>query len=112
MFTAQAVHDERLAAKTAGRQPAPRRCYAGLIFTGTPRGSFGLEFVPQITADEDELLVEIHAKSLENVADALTRVVESGSFEEAVGSVPSPVLQPLKQFSKCWREQRRTQACI
>ncbi len=70
----------------------------GLMFTGTPRGSFGLEFVPVSSADEDESLRDVHARSLENVADALARVVEGDSFEDAVSNIPSPVLQPLKQF--------------
>ena len=99
MFTEQAIHDERLAAKTSGRQRRPRGApVPGLLFIGTPRGSFGLEFAPQ--AGEDDSLLDVHARSLENIADALTRVVGSGSmsFDDIVGSIPSRVLQPLKQF--------------
>ena len=70
----------------------------GLMFTGTPRGSFGLEFVPGGGLEEDESLHDVHARSLENVADALARVVEGDSFEDAVSNIPSPVLQSLKQF--------------
>jgi hypothetical protein len=99
MFTEQAIHDERLAARTTGRQRRPRGApIPGLWFTGTPRGSFGLEFSPQI--GEDESLLEVHAQSLENIADALTRVAASGSLslDEIVSNIPSRVLQHLKQF--------------
>ena len=101
MFTGQAMHDERDAARKAGRQRRPRGAsMPGLLFTGTPRGSFGLEFVPQPT--EDGLLLEVHARSLRNVADALVRVAgsKSESLDEVVQSIPSRVLQPLKQFLK------------
>jgi len=101
MFTEQAIHDERLTAQAAGRQRRPRGApMPGLLFIGTPRGSFGLEFSPQI--GDDVSLLEVHARSLENIADALTRVVESGasSLDEIVSSIPSRVLQPLKQFLK------------
>jgi hypothetical protein len=99
MFVEQALHDERLAAKTAGRARRPRGATTpGLLFTGTPRGSFGLEFVPQM--GEDDSLLAIHANSLVNVADALIRVAESSamSLDEIVEGVPPRVLQPLKQF--------------
>jgi hypothetical protein len=101
MFTEQAIHDEREAAKIAGRQRRPRGAPTpGLYFTGTPRGSFGLEFVPQPT--EDESLLEVHAKSLGNVANALVLVAgsDSQSLDQAVQQIPSRVLQPLKQFLK------------
>jgi len=99
MFTEQAIHDERLAAQNAGRQRRPRGVpKPGLLFVGTPRGSFGLEFAPQI--GEDDSLLDVHAHSLENIADALTRVAASGeqSLDEIVSSIPSRVIQPLKQF--------------
>lgn len=101
MFTAQAIHDERETAKTAGRQRRPRGTPTpGLLFIGTPRGSFGLEFVPQPT--EDAALLDVHAKALGNVADAIVRVVESDSrgLDEAIKTIPSAVLQPLKRFMK------------
>jgi hypothetical protein len=99
MFTEQALHDERIAAKNAGRQRRPRGASTpGLLFTGTPRGSFGLEFMPQI--GEDDALLDVHAKSLVNVADALIRVAESdsASLDEVVKGIPSRVLQPLISF--------------
>ena len=76
MFMEQAIHDERTAAQAAGRarrrrgSPAP-----SLLFTGTPRGSFGLEFVPQKATDE--ALLPVHSQSLKKVADALVRISES-----------------------------------
>jgi hypothetical protein len=100
MFTEQALHDERVAAKEAGRERRPRGAATpSLIFTGTPRGSFGMEFVPRSAED---FLVAVHAKSLSNVADALIRVADSDStsFKDVVGSIPARMLQPLKQFLK------------
>ena len=56
MFVEQALHDERMMAKDAGRNRRPRGSPAPeLLFVGTPRGSFGLEFVPQ-TPDDPTLL--------------------------------------------------------
>lgn len=105
MFTEQAIHDERMAAKHAGRQRRPRGASTpGLLFTGTPRGSFGLEFVPKASGDDS--LIDIHAQSLVNVADTLTRVAESqpGSLDEILSNIPSRVLQPLTQFLKTLAE--------
>jgi hypothetical protein len=101
MFTEQALHDERLAAKASGRQRRPRGAAAPcLLFTGTPRGSFGLEFVPQLR-DDDSLTV-VHAQSLVHVAEALTRVAESDaqSLDKTLSEMPPRVIQPLKQFLK------------
>jgi hypothetical protein len=98
MFTEQALHDEREAARKAGRHRRRRGTPTpALLFTGTPRGSFGLEFVPQVT-EEDSL--EIHAQSLRHVADALVLVAESESraLDDAVNKIPARVLQPLKSF--------------
>ena len=99
MFVAQAVHDERIAAKNSGRQRRPRGAETpGLLFTGTPRGSFGMEFVPQLS--DDRSLLAVHAQSLVNVADALAKVVhsDSASLNRAVDEIPATVLKPLKQF--------------
>jgi hypothetical protein len=101
MFTEQAIHDERIAAKNAGRQRRPRGAPTpGLLFTGTPRGSFGLEFVPLF--QDDDSLMDVHSQSLVNIAKSLTRVVESdaASLDEVVSGIPPRVLQPLKQFLK------------
>lgn len=101
MFIEQALHDEREAARKAGKQRRPREAsYPGLLFTATHRGSFGLEFVPQTT--EDGALLEIHASSLINVAEALERVAgnDAASLDEAIQPIPAPMLHPLKQFFK------------
>lgn len=99
MFVEQALHDERLAAESAGRKRRPRgAANPTLFFTGTPRGSFGLEFVPQFR--DDDSLLQIHAKSLASIADALIHVTESN--EETLGNsvtvLPPRVLKPLKSF--------------
>ncbi len=101
MFIEQALHDEREAARKAGRQRRPRGAAApALLFTGTHRGSFGLGFEPQ--ASEDGALLDIHASSLVNVAEALERVAgnDSVSLDEAIRPIPTSMLPPLKQFLK------------
>jgi hypothetical protein len=100
MFIEQALHDEREAARRAGRQRRPRGASKpGLLFTGTPRGSFGLEFIPQTTEDG---YLEVHAQSLRNVAEALVRVAGSGAKElnETFKQIPCRMLPPLKKFMK------------
>jgi hypothetical protein len=101
MFVQQALHDEREAAKNAGRQRRKRGASSPeLLFTNTPRGSFGLEFSPRQT-DEQSLLVT-HGQSLRHVADAIVKVIRSDdhSLEDAIRAVPARVLQPLRQFLK------------
>jgi len=98
MFTEQALLDERQAARDAGRQRRPRNATRpGLLFTGTPRGSFGLEFVPQPSADLN--LTEVHAQSLKHVAQALLGVTEKDeSLDETVGRISPGLLRPMKRF--------------
>jgi hypothetical protein len=99
MFTAQAIHDERQAALRAGRQRRPRGAPTPeLLFTSTPRGSFGMEFVPQTTSDPSMLLV--HGQSFKNIARAITAISANDAkvADEAIQKIPSAVLQPLKQF--------------
>lgn len=100
MFTEQALHDEREAARTAGRHRRRRGAAApSLFFTGTPRGSFGLEFVPQKA--DDPTMLEVHAQALKNVANALVKVGSSeSSVDELVSGIPPRVLQPMKKFLK------------
>jgi hypothetical protein len=101
MFIEQALHDEREAARKTGRQRRPRGAASpGLLFTAAPRGSFGLEFVPQTT--EAGALLDLHAQSLVNVAEALERVAgnDAVSLDEALQPIPTPMLAPLKQFFK------------
>ncbi len=101
MFAEQAVHDERIAANSAGRQRRPRGASTPeLLFTGTPRGSFGLEFVPRL--QEDTSLLNVHAQSLVNVADTLAKIADSDPaiFDDTINQIPSCVLKPLTQFIK------------
>lgn len=99
MFIEQALDDERVAAREAGRKRRPRgAAVPGLLFTGTPRGSFGLEFVPQF--HDDDVLADVHSQSLVKVADAITQIAESDdqSLEKIASQIPARVLQPLKLF--------------
>ena len=100
MFVAQALHDEREAARKAGRQRRPKGSPTPtLLFSGTPRGSFGLEFVPQPV--EDRSLLAVHTQSLRNIAETVERVAErSDSLGEAISRIPPRVVAPLKLFVK------------
>jgi len=105
MFTAQALHDERAAAVSAGRQRRPRgSATPELLFTGTPRGSFGLEFAPKATGDAG--LAKVHEQSLQNLADSISQIAASDAAqaEEKLRELPPSVLQPLKQFVKVLAE--------
>lgn len=98
MFIQQALHDEREAARQSGRHRRARgSATPALLFTGTPRGSFGLEFTPQPT---EEASLVIHAQSLRNVSNALVLVGESGSgrLDEVVKQIPTGVLRHMKTF--------------
>lgn len=97
IFVEQALHDEREAARKAGRHRRRRGASKpGLLLTGTPRGSFGMEFVPQVT---DEAVLETHAESLRHVADAIIVVAEGSSgLDEIVKKIPANVLQHVKSF--------------
>jgi hypothetical protein len=99
MFIEQALHDEREAARRAGRQRRRRGApVPGLLLSGTLRGSFGLELVALPT--EGGRLLGIHAQSLRNVAEALARVTESTSesLESMIQRLPPRVLPPLRKL--------------
>jgi hypothetical protein len=101
MFIAQALHDERQAAMGAGRQRRPRGAPTPeLLFTSTPQGSFGMEFVAQSAGDSS--ILQVHQQSLKKIATAIAQVAAStaGTAEETIRTIPSAVLQPLKQFVK------------
>jgi hypothetical protein len=99
MFVEQALHDERAAARRAGRQRRPRGAQTPrLLFTGTPRGSFGLEFTPVVTDDAN--IAAIHEQSLHKVANVISLVASSEPerLVDIVKAIAPRVLQPLKQF--------------
>ncbi|HQU45723.1 MAG TPA: hypothetical protein PK867_23115 [Pirellulales bacterium] len=98
MFVEQALQDERDAAKQLGRQRRPRGTpVPSLLFTGTPRGSFGLEFIPEPT--EDGSLLELHSGSLRHVAEALVAICSDDRRpDDAARSIPPRVLWPMKRF--------------
>jgi hypothetical protein len=101
MFVEQALHDERADAKTRGGQRRPKGAVRPtLLFTGTPRGSFGLEFVPQPAPDETNL--PVHAATLGNVADSIIRVVENATngLDDALQATPRGVIRPLQSLLK------------
>jgi len=101
MFVEQAIHDEREFARSSGRQRRPRGSKnPELLFIGTPRGSFGLEFTPK--PQDDTALLEVHAGSLEHLASSIEAVADSNDdgLAKSVEQIPAGVLQHLKQFFK------------
>lgn len=97
MFIAQAIHDEREAARKAGRQRRSRgAAVPALLLTGTPRGSFGLEFTPEL--QEDETVLDVHRASLENVAEAIILAAGTETPEDLSDQIPTTVIQPLTRF--------------
>ncbi len=98
LFEEQALHDERVIAQQQGRQrrlrgsPRPE-----LLFTGTPRGSFGLEFVPR-AGDAPDAMVS-HGQSLHRVAEVLSQLsLASDDLDQATKGIPPRVLQNAKAF--------------
>lgn len=101
MYVQQALHDERVIAKNAGRNRRPRGATTPeLLFTGTPRGSFGLEFEPNEKAGDS--MVDVHAESLKKVADAIAGISDSSDVNGSlvIQNTPPAVLAPLKKFIK------------
>ncbi len=97
MFVEQAIHDEREHAKNAGRQRRPRGAPTPqLLFTGTPRGSFGLEFIPQPT--DESTPIENQAQSMFNVAKALQLFANTDDISTALTAVPRGVVPYLRNF--------------
>jgi hypothetical protein len=96
MFTEQAKVEERDAARKGGRER--RRRGSGtpsMLFTGTPRGSFGFEFAP-ITSDP--ALLPIHAAALDKLVHVIANVAAGDAAVDA--TVPDVVLPHLKLFFK------------
>lgn len=97
IYVEQAMHDER---DLLGRQRRKRgSAKPELWFTGTPRGSFGLEFVPSNTSDPESAGTRI--ASLRNVADLLSRITsQTFDWSKELESVPPRVLTHVKKFFK------------
>lgn len=101
MFTEQALHEEREIARGAGRARRPKgSAKPGLLFTGTPRGSFGLEFVPQ--SPDDPSLRAAYQNAIASVTDAIVKVASGdvASADSVLAQVPGPVLKPMRLFMK------------
>lgn len=99
MFAEQAIVDEREAAKRVGRRRRPKGANRpSLLLTATPRGSFGMEFVPRVSSQDDEGMLAVHAESLQNITSSIEAITNESSFEESLEAVPPSVLHPLKQF--------------
>ena len=99
MFVGQAIHDERQAARATGRQRRMRNAPApALLLTGTPRGSFGFEFIPKLSTDGTN--GELHAQALKHVAEWVDRVVSGdlGELADVFGRVPPGVRPSLRGF--------------
>lgn len=99
MFTQMALYEEKKIAKESGRMrrrrgtPEPH-----LLLTGTPRGSFGFEFVPE--HDQDAEMVTIHGQSLKSLADTIIRLGTEtpDNLGLLLEEIPQKVFHPLKKF--------------
>lgn len=101
MFIEQAKHLEREIAQGAGKTRRPKGTpNPGLLFTGTPRGSFGLEFVAQPT--DDLVTRKVYTKAIETVTTAIVRIGsgDKTDAESTIGDLPPLVLRPMKIFMK------------
>ncbi len=101
MFVEQALRDERAIAQVVGRSRRPKGATApGLLFTGTPRGSFGLVFVPLTPADST--LRSVYIQSLNSVTDLLIQVASGVGtiLGDTFDGTQSPVFRPLRQLLK------------
>lgn len=101
MFVEQALRSERSVAQVAGRTRRPKGAAPpGLLFTGTPRGSFGMVFEP--LAPADSTLRGTYIESLDAVTDLLIRVAsgDGTSLDETPDGIQSPVLRPMRQLLK------------
>lgn len=101
MFREQALRSERAVAQESERTRRPRKAAdPGLLFTGTPRGSFGLVFVPLSPADSS--LRDVYIQSLNSVTDLLIQVASGVGtiLGDTLDGVQSPVLRPMRQLLK------------
>jgi hypothetical protein len=98
MFEQQAIHDERELARSAGRKRRPKGASTPrLLLTGTPAGSFGFEFIPQITPDNAAL--KAHGESLQKIANWLHQAGDDDkSYNDSIIAMPSGVLSAMKRF--------------
>jgi len=67
-----------------------------LLLTGTPRGSFGFEFSPEL--QDDDATLAVHQVALENIADAIELAADTESPEDLSDSIPTTVIQPLTRL--------------
>lgn len=106
MYIKQTLHDQRQVARSAGRRRRQRgSAKPSLLFTGTPRGSFGLEFIPD--HEHDKPVDDIQSQPLQKVADALFRVGTSDDLSDRIiDDIPPGVLKPMKRFFNVLAQHR------
>lgn len=65
-----------------------------------PRGSFGLEFVPQVS--DDASLLASSTRAIETISETLTKVAgeDEPAAEAAMAALLSAVLEPMRLFMK------------
>ncbi len=98
MFAEQALFHERSAARETGRSRRPRGSQTpSLLFIGTPRGSFGLEFVPQ--PGSDGTVISVHTQALREITNVLETVSsEDPTADSEIAGISPRVFQPMKKF--------------
>lgn len=101
MFVGHAVVAERQVARNRGLKIRPQ--WAGtphIYLSGTPSGSFGLEFSTQ--PNEDAVILAAHAKALQDVADTVLLLAnsEDADFADVITRVPKTVRQGAEKLFK------------
>ncbi len=95
MFTEQAILQERETAEGARRPRGAQRPV--MLFTGTPRASFGFELSPNA---EDAALREVHATALDRLLNTILRISSDDAEDDLLEEIPRSVLPHLKLFFK------------
>lgn len=101
MFVGFALIGELLEAQKRGNQRRPNGSLRPrILLTGTPRGSFGMEFASP--AVEDDAVAEAHAVAMDKVAFTALAIAESteGEFVDMAMSMPKDVRRGAARLFK------------
>lgn len=97
LFTAQALHEERMVAESQGRKRRARGTpMPGLWLTATPRGSFGLEFT--IPTNEDGGTNKLHEAAIRTVSSALAQIRPDKALDVVLESLAPKAIVALRRF--------------
>jgi hypothetical protein len=104
LYAEQALHEERETSRQNGgerrKRGTPR---PELLFIGTPRGSFGLEFSPKPA--EDNLLAQAHVNAVQKTTQTIATVCnQSLDADRRIEGVLPSVLGELRKFMRVLAE--------